>query len=114
AADQLRRAWAIAQELDATNEHAWILTSLAALASADPRYGEALDLYGRAITLARQASNPISEARARTGRAHCLAGIGDREAALADARRAVTLYQGTGAAEAQDAHRLLEYLELQR
>jgi DNA-binding SARP family transcriptional activator/tetratricopeptide (TPR) repeat protein len=118
ASELFERALAVYREVGDPQGEAVVLTSMAALAadSADPGAdpaagaGAALPLYERAARLAREVRSPLDEARALEGAARCAASIGDRTRALAGIRRAVALYQGTGAAGAEAAAEFLASL----
>jgi DNA-binding SARP family transcriptional activator/tetratricopeptide (TPR) repeat protein len=114
AAETLDLAIAGFRDLGLRQAEVEMLNNMGLLAAETTGPQEALALFQEALPYARELDNPLEEARALEGRAHCFEQLGDLKAALADQRGAVALYQRIGAVEAAGAQTYLDSLESER
>jgi DNA-binding SARP family transcriptional activator len=112
AADGLyQRALAIYRDVGSRPGEVCALTDLGELTAQTSGPRAALPLYRQALQIARGIHSPVDEAKALEGSARCSALLGERAAALTDLRRAVALYQRSGAPESGAAAALLSTME---
>jgi len=108
--DSLNSSLTMFQEIGDRHGEAEVVASMAALAAETTGPEQALDLYRRALRLAREIHSPVDEARSLDGSAHCLVRLGETDAAVSDLARAVALYRRSGAVEATAAEEQLAAL----
>jgi DNA-binding SARP family transcriptional activator/tetratricopeptide (TPR) repeat protein len=109
AADQHRHALDLAQQTSTRTAEVGALLGLAAVGTDRPR--ESLDYAERALALAARTGLQVLEGQAYTLLAVARHGLGDRDRAAEDARRALDLHRRTGHHPgAADALRVLEII----
>ena len=95
------------RDLGDREAQAEVLNNLGDLLSRSGDGQQARDHHARALTLAREISAPLEEARALEGIGHCLLRDGDPDAAAAHWQQALAIYERIGAT---DARRIQETL----
>ncbi|MGW1994960.1 tetratricopeptide repeat protein [Embleya sp. NPDC001921] len=111
AADLFEQSLHLLRECGELWSEAEVLNSIGTLFTESSRPAEAVTTFREALELARAVGSGAQEARALEGKARTLAGMGDRVAALADMRTAVSIYQRIDAVEAASASAFLAELE---
>lgn len=110
ATDLLAQSRELFEEVGDIKGVAEALNSTGDLLTASGSPQQALASYQQALLLARQVRSPLNEAHALEGVARCKART-DTQAAIADLRKAVAIYQRIGAAETPAAKEYLTNLE---